>query len=278
MSIKSTIKSLPHFKGKFRLIRFLYKDTISTAKNMEIEGKHGLRYLVPNLREIIGFEIFSDGIYEPETSDFILSRMPKNGILLDIGANIGSVVLPICKKKPSIKAICIEASPRVFSYLRTNIEQNKIGNCTLINNIVSDSDDKVVDFFSPEELFGKGSMSPVFTEVPEKVKTITVDKLLASLGVVRVDFIKIDIEGFEYYAFKGAANLLRSENAPGILFEFVEWAENMAEGIKPGDAQKLLVEFGYTLYKVSKGNRLTKLPVPLEKGETMIFATKAPLN
>ena len=37
----------------------------------------------------------------------------------------------------------------------------------------------------------------------------------------QVDFIKVDIEGYKYHAFKGAEKLLLAENAPDILFEFV---------------------------------------------------------
>lgn len=269
------IRVLPHFKGKFRLVRFLFRSYIQRAKDIVVAGKYGLQYKLPNLKEIIGLEIFADGIYEKETSDFIISRLPDNGVMLDIGANIGSITLPVCKQRSDVRSVCIEGSPRVFDYLQTNVSNNQLHNCVLINRIISEQNDEVIDFYSPVELFGKGSMAPVFTDQAEKVKTVTLDKIVEDAGVKKVDFIKIDIEGFEYFAFKGGAKLLSAPNAPDILFEFLDWAESHAKGLKPGDAQQLLLDYGYTLYKMGKSADFIKLDGAIRAGSEMLFASKS---
>jgi hypothetical protein len=48
---------------------------------------------------------------------------------------------------------------------------------------------------------------------------VTVDSLLEQLGVARVDFIKMDVEGSETEAIKGMSGLLGRPDAPPILFE-----------------------------------------------------------
>ncbi len=212
-------------------------------------------------------------MYEEEIVNFIKDHISVNGTLLDIGANIGAITMPLIKQRKDIKVICIEASLHVFNFLKFNVENNQLDNCILLNKAVTDSDGNMVDFFSPNEQFGKGSLSSVFTKDAENVETIKLDTL-AEKNDLKVDFIKIDIEGYEYYAFKGGETLLNADPSPDILFEFVDWAEGLAKDLKPGDAQKLLIQYGYNLFIVSKKGKMTPLSTPLTKGGAMIFASK----
>ena len=204
----------------------------------------------------------------------MLKKFHPMGVLLDIGANIGSIAMPVCTTRPDVKVICVEASRNVFAYLKKNISVNKLENCVLVNKAVTGADNQEVIFFNPDDLFGKGSMASSFTGSSEKIKTVTIDTLLLELKIPEIDFIKIDIEGYEYFAFKGAEKTLLQTNAPDILFEFLDCAETVDRNLKPGDAQKLLLNYGYNLYRIEKHNKLIKQVVALEKGEAMLFATK----
>ena len=82
-----------------------------------------------------------------------------------------------------------------------------------MNIALSDTNNEVVDFYSPEELFGKGSLSPIFTDVSERIQSITLDSLINQMKITNIALIKIDIEGFEYFTFLGAKDLLTSTNA-----------------------------------------------------------------
>jgi hypothetical protein len=72
---------------------------------------------LPNLYETISFDIFINGIYESETHKLLESRIPLNGIFLDIGANIGSIILQLCKGRSNLQCLAVEASPWVFNFL-----------------------------------------------------------------------------------------------------------------------------------------------------------------
>lgn len=267
------LRNLSNFRGKNRLVKSIYKRKIQEAKDIIVKGKYNCQYFVPNLKETIGFSLFADGVYEEETIKFINKLLPKNGTFLDLGANIGAISVPISVIRPDVKIIAVEAAPWIFSYLKTNIENNKSKNVSLINNALFNEDNIEMNFFAPDEKFGKGSLAPVFTQHGVKVRTITVDSLVKQLNIDKVDVIKIDVEGFEYFAFKGAATLLNRQAAPDIIFEFVDWAEDNAQDIKVGSAQELLFNAGYKLYKI-EDHGMSELNEVQTKGSYNIFASK----
>ena len=273
MFLNGFIRSLPDFKGKRRLVRFLTKSEIERSSDTVVAGRFGCKYLLPNIKESVSFEIFCNGIYEADTNAFLYKLLPKNGVFLDLGANIGSVTIPLLKRRPDLRCLCVEAAPWIFDYLRKNKDINFTNeSIVLINKALLDKDDVVLPFYSPKEKFGKGSLSPVFTDVGIPVTSITVDNIVKEYNLSGVDTIKIDIEGFEYFAFKGAESLLSGPNAPDILFEFVDWAEKKA-GLETGQAQRFLIEKGYTLYIPEKG-QLKNCDQVITGGTEMLFASK----
>jgi FkbM family methyltransferase len=243
-------------RGKQRVARWLL-NALRVRKNItQVRGDFGLNYILPNLIENVSFEIFINGIFEKETVDTIFSivREQNDAVILDIGANIGSIALPIAAQMKNIKIYCIEASPRVFKFLEKNIDANKMGRCIFAHNAcLSDSDAEYLDFFSPVEQFGKGSLTPVFTSDAEKVRNLKLDEFIRKEAITKVDFIKIDVEGFETQVFKSGAYFLSKSDAPDILFEVCDWAESLA-GNQVGDSQRILKQYGYRLFDSERAN------------------------
>ncbi len=268
--ILSLLRIMPKFKGKSRLATFFIRG--KKFNDVKVNGRYKCTYLLPNAEENVGFEILVNGMYESETIDFIRCKVEENGLFLDIGANIGAITVPIAKLRKDINVVAIEAAPWILTYLESNVTSNSLKNVTVINKALSNINGIVVSFFSPQDKFGKGSMAPVFTNDEVKVGTITIDYLASSLKS-KISFIKIDIEGFEGLAFEGGEKLLKSDSAPNILFEFVDWAENLS-GNEVGYSQKVLLGYGYKLFVFENGKLTRPILTPLEKGSHMIFATK----
>ena len=271
--MNALFRQLPDFKGKQRLAKVLFRKDLAFGRDIQVKGKYGCNYLLPNLIENVSQEIFINGIYEKATSDFCVGRLGNGSIFLDLGANIGAISVPVYKKKSDTKIICVEAAPWLSPYLRKNLELNGMNDVTLISKALFNTDNQEIDFFSPDEKFGKGSLSPTYTNKAVKVKTIRLDTLVEELKLPRVDLIKIDVEGYEYFVFNGAERLLSGQDAPDILFEFEDWAEELAK-IAPGSAQSYLLEKGYKLFQLDARSALHPLTHPLTKGSTMLLATK----
>jgi FkbM family methyltransferase len=271
--IGQIFRFFPLFRGKYRLASLFIRDR-ENITNVFIQGKNNVQYYIPNIKEIIGFSLFINGEYETDNIDFIVERIPQNGIFIDVGANIGAITVSIAKQRPDVHIIAIEASPRVFEYLSKNVEINNCENVTILNKAIAEEDDKNVSFFSPEELFGKGSLSPVFTDKAEMVQTITLDSVYKRSTFSNIDFIKVDVEGFEKMIFLSGAELLSSGNAPKILFEFSAWMESQLDGSNAGDAQRILIDYGYNLFDASNPSKLIPMQEPKIDGTYMIYAEK----
>jgi FkbM family methyltransferase len=272
--VDSIFRKLPLFKGKGRIARIIFKNKMAREKDLVVVGKYGCEYILPNILENIGFDIFINGIYERQTSDYICRNVPLNGVFLDLGANIGAITIPINKRRKDIKLVCVEASPRIFSYLKQNLRKNEAIQAQLVNKALFYSDNEKLGFYSPDEKYGKGSLSPVFTDIEVSVMTVKLDTLLKELGIKKVDLIKIDVEGFEYHVFKGAESLLSGNDAPDIIFEFVDWAEKSASGIEIGAAQQILMDMGYRIFCINDRNKMNELDGIIREGSYMLFASK----
>ena len=272
--IGKVLRKFSDFKGKQRLSRFLMRGQINKINNVVIEGKYGYHYLIPNIKEDIGFELYINGIFEEKNIQLILSKLKTNAVLIDLGANIGSISIPICKLRNDVNVIAVEASSIMFDYLKRNMELNNIKNCKVLNKAVWADSEAEVPFYLPEKQYGKGKIDINKSSGNfELVKTISIDDVCRMYQLEKVDFIKVDIEGYEYFAFKGGSELLKKADAPDILFEFIDSAEKSAEFLEPGDAQSVLFAHGYKLYKI-ESDRLIELEKPLTNGYAMIFATK----
>lgn len=255
--IANLFQVLPdRIRGKQRVARWFLDAFLMRKKTTHVQGDFGLIYSLPNLMENVSFEIFINGIFEKETFDLITSVVGelKNPVILDIGANIGSIALPLAAFSKSAQIHCIEASPRVFQFLKCNVDLNKMKSNIFPHNVcLSNSNEDYVDFFSPVEQFGKGSLNPVFTSVAERVKNISLDGFVREKSILKVDFVKIDVEGFESQVFKSGSDLFSRNDAPDILFEVCEWAETLA-GNQSGDSQRILKNYGYELFDSERSN------------------------
>lgn len=244
-------RALPNFKGKHRLGRFLFKKVIQQQQNVKIEGKWACTYFLPNIKESIAYEIFINGVYEKKTIEFLNKNLPENGVLLDLGCNIGAIAIPLCKRRKDITVIGVEASPFVYSYLEKNIEINELCNFKIIPGALLDISGVSLQFYSPQDKFGKGSFTNNFDGNPINVISKTLDDIVDENKLERVDVIKMDVEGYEAKVLQGGLKTLKNFN-PQILFEFANWAEETAIGINAGDSQRILRGYGYNLYDFEK--------------------------
>jgi FkbM family methyltransferase len=115
--------------------------------------------------------------------------------IIDCGSNVGISVLYFKSKYPDSEIWAFEPSPDSFELLKKNVEENRISNVKLFNCAVGNTKG-VIQFYQPSEgAYINGS----FYDNHAAAKTIPVEVVRLSdlISKVRVDLMKIDIEGSE---------------------------------------------------------------------------------
>jgi len=242
----------PETPGKARLARRILGSCLDTQDAI-IHGRDALKYVAPSLLEPVGFYLLIDGVYDVHAINFVLKALKSGSVFLDVGANIGVFSLPAARKVGSLgRVIAIEASPRVFLYLERNVALNELSNVRPFQCAVANRDGQTVPFYeAPVEKFGMGSLGAQFHNSPVPVLCRTLDQILNEQQIEKVDVMKVDVEGFEAAVFEGAEKLLTGDYPPLIVFEFCDWAENRVPDGRAGDAQRLLNEWGFTIWRLN---------------------------
>jgi FkbM family methyltransferase len=140
------------------------------------------------------------GFYEYEKQELISREVRPDNVFWDIGANVGFYSLLASKLVGAGKVFAFEPAPRNLSYLRKHLELNHVSNVQVLAIAVSDRNG--TSSFEIEEtgfmghLSGQGSLT---------VPTATLDSLVEEGKILPPDYVKMDIEGGELLAIRGAA-------------------------------------------------------------------------
>lgn len=179
--------------------------------------------------DIIGRYIFIEGVFLPAEWDFVKRYLKAGMTVLDLGANLGQYTLLAAKcVGPTGCVHSFEPSARMFEELEFNVSLNGLSETCILNNVaVSETSGTAAlsVYERGQEVFG--SLGVTRREEGmivghEQVKTIRLDDYVVEQGLGRVDFMKIDIEGAELLALRGAENLLAGPHAPTILIEMAD--------------------------------------------------------
>ena len=175
------------------------------------------------------FNGYADDVYFQNLSAFhaqnhqlrrFIPSLPADAVVLDVGANIGLTVLTIASALPGGRVYGFEPSPRNAHYLRENVRLNEVDNVVIVETAVGEGDGVVSFHLAPSGahssvIRGKAPKAPNIADVP----IISLDNWATANRIARVDFIKIDVEGYEQNVLAGAANLL-ADQRPLVLMEF----------------------------------------------------------
>jgi FkbM family methyltransferase len=161
--------------------------------------------------------------HEPVSTKLISKLLKKGMTCLDIGANIGYYVLLENKLVGEEgKIIAIEPSPENFEYLQKNIKLQNTQSIQAFNIAVGNTEGKI-KFLVYENASNSGMVIPDGEEQKWpgeviEVPIIKVDSLLQEKNITKIDFLRMDVEGYEFHIFEGMQETL-NQHKPIIHIE-----------------------------------------------------------
>lgn len=212
---------------------------------------------------IVSFEILLYRKWQP-LETMLYERLIRPGdFVIDVGANIGFFTVLFAELTgPSGRVLAIEPEPNNARLLRKNIEQRGSGAIvTVAQTAVGSEPGTATLYVAASGNLGDNRM--YFTEERHGLATskdrdqtqvplTRVDDLTADWP--RVDFVKMDIQGFEGYALKGMRAAL-TRNSDVLLFtEFFPFGMRAA-GSDPLEFLNELRSYGFEIWETVPGDR-----------------------
>lgn len=243
-------RRFPLVRGKLRVVNALWPlaagggDTQRTASLI-----HGGFKAPCDLRDMLQRQFYFFGTYYLERELLqrwgALARTAQ--MVFDVGANAGIYSLIALAANPAARVHAFEPTPEIAARLRATAALNGLAGLHVEQTAVSDrsGEANLIRFRGEDDSNdGMNYIRTEATDLPcERVSTQSLDVFCAAAGIERIDLMKIDIQGNEATALRGAAGLLRRA-AIRIIFLELNWAGDPSK-CPATDSVRLLEDAGY---------------------------------
>lgn len=239
--------------SKIRLARIISTILLWLGLNPQRKiRRQGLIYEV-DIREGIDLSLMLFGSFQRHVLQAILRRLPPDGIVFDVGANIGTVTLPVAAALAEGRVYAFEPTDFAFARLHRNVQLNPqlCPRITLQKTFVADiesADSHLTAYSSwPVTTTAHAQAHPVHRGIamPADCGQITLDAFAKRHDLTRLSLVKIDTDGHEFAVLSGAVSCLQRYR-PLVLFEACEY---LMRSPRPtfADFERYFERLGYTI-------------------------------
>jgi FkbM family methyltransferase len=204
-------------------------------------------------KSVVGAIARSGGSWEPEIMDVMQRFIRPDDVCLDIGANVGVHTLAMAALAPRGRVHAFEPSSVNFRHLGENIRCNAMANARAWHFGLSDApgerDFHYFDEYAGCSVAGGGvadidammtnAWGVAWNRTTETVAFTTLDLWADANALERLDFVKMDVEGFERFVIEGGMATFRRFR-PKLVTEFNRKSLNAYYGIAPASYFDLL--------------------------------------
>ena len=218
---------------------------------------------IENVGKFYGYDdfitsyIIKNGDWEEENNEYFEKYIDKNSVCVDIGAYIGTNTIKMSNRAKKVYAF--EPVKQTFEILERNIRKNNKNNVILNNFGIGDENSTIEGFWYPTEKLS-GQYGPNYGAMRIKKEENFINTFLnqptkifrlESVIEEKIDFMKIDVEGYEQKVITGAINLIKKYKPIIIL-------ESQTQDIN------ILLSLGYRATKIGKMDN-NYILIPYEK-------------
>lgn len=199
---------------------------------------------VLDLRDNVQRHLYRTGSYEPEITALLAAALPDDGTYIDVGAHIGIHALPVARAKPQARVVAFEPTPDSANRLRYAARQ--LPNVELVESALGATRGTVRLRADPDFDRHDAAVRSVAGpgEIVGEFPIETLDRWATMNALHRLDVIKLDVEGHELEALKGARQTLTALR-PSLVVVEIQDHLLARSGVRPGAIEELLAELGY---------------------------------
>jgi len=210
-------------------------------------------------------------VFEPSELVFFQKYCRGEMRLVDIGANVGLyTALGMHQLNETGRIVTLEPHPQTYAFLLKNISANQTRplacpRVDALNMAAASERGQQALHLNPENRGDNRLYQGSYQGKIEEWDTLPVegrpvDDVLADLEVDEVNFVKIDIQGYEQKAVSGfQKTLTRSQNVI-LMSEF--WPKGLKEaGGSAAEYLQMLIDLGFTLYELKEKPRGKVIPL-----------------
>ena len=209
------------------------------------------------------------GLYDYHEMNFLRRYLRSEDSFLDIGANVGVYSLLAASKIETGTIYSFEALPKNYDRLQENIRLNKFKSIESYSTAISNTEGSILLDLA------EGDSMPFINLNASSDKSIivptnTLDNVLKGRALENLTLAKIDIEGAELLAFKGAISLLEKQLPYVWILELNNTINHF--GHTEDDVVSLLHNFGYELYSYNAEKNTLETITPKQKQGNNVLA------
>lgn len=195
----------------------------------------------------INTDLFINGVREPHATRWTQRILQKDWVVVDIGANVGYYAL--MEARAGVKKVfAIEPDPTNFKRLLLNIELNGYNN-VCPNRLAVGDREGVAGFELAKASNWHRIASSGFGDIEVRMMTLDefAEKVIYQAVMPRIDYVRMDTEGYEVRILKGMDRVLRKFK-PDL---FIEVHRDLLKdyGSSQEEVLEMLAGYGYGISK-----------------------------
>jgi FkbM family methyltransferase len=265
--LKFYARYFPLSKGKYRIVECLWKKTVrSENRNRKTRLKAGGFIMDCDLNLVLQRQFYFFGTYflEQENLACWAEYSKRAKVIFDVGANLGIYSLTSAAIHPESRLFAFEPTAAIAAHLRRTLEENDLNMITVVEKAVARASGTAVLNLFGSKIEGNEGMNFVTQEAVSAdsvtIETVSLDDYCELHGIKKIDLLKLDIQGNEPEALRGAQRLL-SEGRIRCIFTELNW-ETDPEKVSPArEVVELLQKVGFQFASP------TKNAIPRSAGE-----------
>lgn len=219
------------------------------------------------------FAMCTVGERDPEMCRFIERHVPAGGTFVDAGANIGAYSLAAARKiGPSGRLLAFEAHPRTHGFLRANLDMNGFSGARTFQVALGAEEGRIaLDFHDANP--GETHVAAASADRgPPAIRMRRLDDVLREEGIGAIDYLKIDVEGFELPVLQGAMGILAASPRVAVQTEMEErHAARYGHGLE--DIVRVMARLGLQPHRIAPDGTPGPITGPV-RGEVVAAARR----